>query len=331
MKRILLIATGGTIASKRTSSGLSPMLESDEILKYVPSLSGKCLIDTIQIFKLDSTNMEAKHWIMIGETIEKYYENYDGFVILHGTDTMAYTAAALSYLVQDAKKPIVITGSQRPIEGEVTDAKLNVSDSFLYAMDENSCGVNIVFDGHVIAGTRAKKTRSKSFNAFSSINYPDIAEVRNNKLIRYINQPMPLGPVRFYHTMNEKVFLLKLIPGQDARIFEFLKAYYDILIIESFGVGGIPSSEADSFIAAINDWIQSGKAIAMTTQVSHEGSDLGIYSVGSQVKDKFNIFEAYDMTLEALITKLMWIYADKKDDVLAKELFYRQINHDIIL
>ena len=330
MKHILLIATGGTIAAKRTDSGLAPMLESDEVLKYVPSLLGKCRIDTIQIFKLDSTNIEPNHWLKMAETIEKYYEDYDGFVMLHGTDTMAYTAAALSYLIQDAGKPIVITGSQRPIEGEVTDAKLNVSDSFLYAMDDNSYGVNIVFDGHVIAGTRARKTRSKSFNAFSSINYPDIAEVRNNKIIRYINDAKPPEPVKFYRSLNEKVFLLKLIPGQDAHIFKFLKTHYDILVLESFGVGGIPSNEADSFMAAIKDWLQSGKVIAMATQVPHEGSEMGIYSVGSRIKEEFNIFEAYDMTLEALVTKLMWLYR-QKDCQNAKELFYQPVNHDIII
>ena len=108
----------------------------------------------------------------MAEAIENQYERYDGFVIAHGTDTMAYTAAALSYLIQNNRRPIVITGAQKPINMDVTDAKTNLLDSFIYAADDDSQGVNIVFDGKVIVGTRAKKERAKSYNAFSSINFP---------------------------------------------------------------------------------------------------------------------------------------------------------------
>ena len=160
-KRVLLIATGGTIASKRSHHGLIPQITPEELVGYIPQVRDICEVDTIQLLNLDSTNVEPTHWKMMAHAIKEHYEDYDGFVIAHGTDTMAYTAAALSYLVQNSKKPIVITGAQKPIDLEITDAKSNLLDSFLYAADDASQGVQIVFDGNVIAGTRAKKNAFK--------------------------------------------------------------------------------------------------------------------------------------------------------------------------
>ena len=122
-KRILMIATGGTIASKRSETGLKPLITSDELLSYVPDARHFCQADAIQVLNIDSTNIQPEHWLLIARTIEDHYNQYDGFVICHGTDTMAYTAAALSYLIQNSPKPIVITGAQKPIDLEITDAK----------------------------------------------------------------------------------------------------------------------------------------------------------------------------------------------------------------
>ena len=166
MKKILLIATGGTIASGRTEEGLSPKIGAGELLQYVEEHREFCDVDVIQPFSLDSTNVYARHWLELAALVEKYYQEYEGFVISHGTDTMAFTAAALSYLVQDSRKPIVITGSQKPIDMPVTDARTNLLDSLRFAADARAHGVNIVFGGNVIAGTRAKKERSKSYDAF---------------------------------------------------------------------------------------------------------------------------------------------------------------------
>ena len=332
MKNILILTTGGTIASGKTDNGLAALMDSEEILSYVPSIYEICNIDTMQLFNLDSTNMEPKHWCIIAKSIKENYEKYDGFVVLHGTDTMSYTAAALSYLIQKSPKPIVITGSQRPIDNEITDGKMNLYDSLLYASDDNSHDVTIVFSGHVIAGTRARKTRTKSFNAFRSINFPDIAEIRNdNHIVRYIQRNEVLNGPEFHLTLNTRILVLKLIPGIDVRIFDYLKLHYDVIIIESFGVGGIPCNEVDSFMNAIADWVSSGKLLVVTTQVTHEGSDMAIYNVGSRIKNKYELIEAYDMTLESVITKLMWILSKTKDFKEIKELFYTSVNYDIIL
>ena len=186
MKQILLIATGGTIASKSTERGLAPQISAEEIIGYIPSAKEFCQIDTAAPFNLDSTNVNSRHWLELARLIEKKYEYYDGFVICHGTDTMAYTAAALSYLIQNNRKPVVITGAQRPIDLPITDARSNLLDSLRFASDDRAHGVSIVFGGKVIAGTRARKERSKSYNAFSSINYPDIASIHDQRIIFYI-------------------------------------------------------------------------------------------------------------------------------------------------
>ena len=171
-KQILLIGTGGTIASEMTDSGLAPGLQTDQLLSFVPAISDICQADCLQLLSMDSTNIAPSHWLQMARCIQEHYDCYDGFVLTHGTDTMAYTAAALSYLIQGSPKPIVLTGAQKPISFDSTDSKTNLSDAFRCA-SEDFPGVSIVFNSKVILGTRAKKTRSKSFQAFSSINYPD--------------------------------------------------------------------------------------------------------------------------------------------------------------
>ena len=196
MKKILLIGTGGTIASKPTDAGLTPMLDTEEILSYVPEVNGFCEVDAVQILNLDSTNMNPKHWLAIAEAVRVNYDRYDGFVISHGTDTMAYTAAALSYLIQNSPKPVVITGSQKSVFVRDTDARSNLEDAFCYASQERAHGVCIVFDGRAIVGTRARKMRTKSYNAFSSIDYPELALIRDGRVVHYIElETCKRGPV----------------------------------------------------------------------------------------------------------------------------------------
>ena len=166
MKKVLLIATGGTIASAYTQDGLAPRIAAGELLQYVEGYEAFCQVEVVQPFSLDSTNICPGHWLELAALIEGHYNDYDGFVICHGTDTMAFTAAALSYLVQNSRKPIIVTGAQKPIDLPVTDARTNLLDSLHFAAEDRAHGVNIVFGGSVIAGTRAKKERSKSYAAF---------------------------------------------------------------------------------------------------------------------------------------------------------------------
>ena len=328
-KKILLIATGGTIASKRSHHGLTPQITPKELISYIPQVTDICEVATLQLLNLDSTNMEPRHWSMMVQTIREHYEEYDGFVIAHGTDTMAYTAAALSYMIQYSAKPIVITGSQKPIDMEITDAKSNLLDSFLYASDSESQGVQIIFDGKVIAGTRAKKVRSKSYNAFSSIDYPFLAIIQDMNIMRYIPMLPYKEEVQFYDKMHDNVFLLKMIPGIRARVLESVFEHYDSIVVESFGVGGIPKSISEDFFRLCQKYPK--KLIVMATQVAHEGSDMTVYEVGRDIKAECRILESYDMTLESVIAKLMWIMANKdleRENV--EDIFYQSINYDLV-
>ena len=223
---------------------------------------------------------------------------------------MAYTASALSYLIQNSPKPIVLTGAQKPIGTEITDAKSNLRDSILYAADELSCGVQIVFSGKVILGTRAKKTRTFSFEAFSSINYPFIAELYDGKIIRYIVQDKTKMKPVFYHELNEKVYVVKLIPGISDSLLPTIFENYDGIILESFGTGGVPDSIQKAIFDNLDKYEAKNKVLVITTQVQNEGSDTDIYEVGVKLK-KYKYLEAADMTLEAALTKLMWILAKK--------------------
>ena len=331
MKKILFIATGGTIASKKTENGLTPQITPEELLSYIPEVEGLCEITAVNPFNLDSSNVVPENWSTLVKVVKEHYEDYDGFVIAHGTDTMAYTAAALSYMIQNSEKPIVITGAQRPINLDITDAKTNLSDSFYYACDDASQGVQIVFDGKVIAGTRAKKVRTKSYNAFSSINYPDIASIHDQKIIFYIDdKDQSTKPLVFYHEMNQKIFLLKLIPGIDGKVLDALFPSYSGLIIESFGVGGLPEYDGGHLYDVVRRGVERGKLVVMTTQVPNEGSDLTVYHVGGHLKSTLRLLEAYDMTTEAAVAKLMWIMGQTREFSEVERLFYQPVAQDIL-
>lgn len=327
-KRILLIGTGGTIASEMGENGLEPELTSRQLLRYVPDISGICEVDCVQLFSLDSTNIRPEHWLRIAKAVQESYEQYDGFVVSHGTDTMAYTAAGLSYLIQDSGKPIVLTGAQKPIGYETTDSKQNLRDAFTVAASDMS-GVLLVFNGKIIMGTRARKTRSKSFEAFSSINYPIIGMVQDGRLIQYIRQECG-APTRFYETLDPKVALLKLSPGIDCGVLEYLLERSSAVIIESFGVGGLPVYGTGNFYETVKRGLDAGKTVVLTTQVENEGSDLSVYHVGSSIKRNLSILEAYDMTTEAVIAKLMWILSRTTDRAEVARLFYTPVACDIL-
>ena len=325
MKTILLIGTGGTIASEVTDSGLAPELTTEQLLSHLPAISEICHADCVQLLNLDSTNMTPANWLEIAACIRERYGRYDGFVITHGTDTMAYSAAALSYLIQGSAKPIVLTGAQKPIGFDTTDSRVNLLDSFICACRGDMHGVMIVFNGRVILGTRARKTHSKSFDAFSSINYPHIADVRDGRVLQYIvpeYMPEPL----FSDVLDTRVSLMKLIPGAPEAQLEWLLQRSDALVIESFGVGGLPRGMHEAVHASARE----GKLIVMTTQVQNEGSDLAVYGTGRTLSEDPLILEAYDMTTEAAVTKLMWLLPRAKSQLDAARLFYTPVNKDIL-
>lgn len=298
MKRVLMIGTGGTIASEMTGAGLVPELTTDQFLKYVPAVRELCDVTCRQVCNIDSTNMSPAYWLEIARAIREAYSSFDGFVVCHGTDTMAYTAAALSYLVQQGPKPIVLTGSQKPINMDITDSKTNLLDSFVCACDGRIPGVQIVFGGAVI-------------------------------LVPYIRPQAQAEPV-FYDALNSRVALLKLIPGASAGQLRFLLDENDAVILESFGVGGVPSGETGEFYEVIRKASAKGKTVVVTTQVQNEGSDLSIYNVGHSLKNSLGVLEAFDMTTEAVVAKLMWLLALTDDPNEVQKLFYTPVANDIL-
>lgn len=331
MKKILLLATGGTIASTCTDEGgLGPELTAEKLLECVPDLEQHCHVDCRELFRIDSTNMTPQHWLAIADTIRREYDAYDGFVITHGTDTMAYTAAALSYLIQNSPKPILLTGAQKPIGTETTDSRINLRDAFLCASSDTVSGVCIVFNGLLLLGTRARKTRTMSFQAFSSINFPELAVIQDGRILQYISLPKS-GPPQFSDRINPSVGLLKLIPGIDIELLEFMLQRKSALIIESFGVGGLPSYDDGRFFEVLRrEGTDKGKVIVMTTQVQNEGSNIGVYNVGHRLKNVPYILEAYDMTTESVLAKMMWILGRTDDWEEISRLFYTPVAWDIL-
>jgi len=328
MKRILLIGTGGTIVSRPTDDGLAPSLSVDELLAKIPEIAGICKPDCIQLFNMDSTNIGPVHWLEIARTIRKHYADYDGFVIAHGTDTMAYTAAGLSYLIQDSRKSIVITGAQISVAQDDSDARRNMIDAFLCAADRESHGVLVVFSGSVILGTRARKNYTKRFAAFTSTNYPEVARIQSGKVIWFIPQ-VPSAGVRFYDNLDTNVGLVRLFPGMTEDVITFMTDRFNGLVVESFGVGGLP--EYYEFYTQIRRAGEKGTLIIMTTQVPNEGSDLELYKVGHRLMQEPNVLEARDMTSEAALAKLMWVLGQTRDLSTARELFCTPVANDTIV
>ncbi len=329
MKHILLIATGGTIASVQTETGLSPKISSEELIREVPEISELCKVSAVQLYRLDSTNMRPENWLEIARFIRREYHNYDGFLITHGTDTMAYASAMLYYLIQNSQKPIVLTGSQMSISERDTDARDNLLQAFRYVSDPDACGVHIVFDGKIISGTRARKNRTKSFNAFSSIDYPEVGIIRAGRVRHYIKEKYD-KPVQFYDALDSSVLVVKLIPGISASIFDYAAEHCHAVIIESFGVGGLPYYDSNEFADKIEMLISKGVRIVITTQVPHEGSDMSVYRVGLKIKQKYELPEAYDMTTEAVVAKVMWALPQTETAQEFRKLFRTPIGNDIV-
>jgi len=308
MKKILIIGTGGTIASKKHSLGLRPEIGIDELIRLADIPRDKCHLEGITVMNIDSTNMTPSGWVTIANSIAEHYDHYDGFVVTHGTDTMAYTSAALTYILHKLNKPVIITGSQYPITEVHTDAIQNLTDAVYFAM-ENIKGVFICFDGDLIAGTRAIKVKTKSYDAFESVNFPVVAHIKHQKVqydSRVLEQFLPgeqPEPLEVWSDYNDRILVIKLIPGMHPDIFDFIKAHYDGVIIESFGLGGIPDNEYN-ISGKIRELIQSGIVVVLTTQCLEEGVEYGIYEVGSQLpRDKVII--AGDFNTETLVAKTM--------------------------
>ncbi len=236
------------------------------------------------IMNIDSSNMTPNCWVKIAQAVYDAYNDYDGFVITHGTDTMAYTSAALTYMLEGLNKPVIVTGSQYPIAQEYTDAVHNLNDAIHFAV-EDLAGVFVVFDGKLISGPRAMKVKTRSYDAFESVNFPYIAEIQHDKIQykRFVfSKFKPKDTKLVLHPeVDRSVIIIKLFPGIDPKIFNYIKENYRGVIIESFGIGGVPFENVD-IASEVGNMINSGMCVMMTTQCLEEGVDFEVYEVGKK-------------------------------------------------
>ena len=302
-KKILLLTTGGTIASVPGCDGLEPH-RSGVMERELEQLRTYYDIAVEDVMCLDSSNIQPQQWQQIAETVFRLRGSYDGIVISHGTDTMAYTASAVSFMLPDIDIPVVFTGSQLPLAAVVSDGPDNLRTAFSMAA-AGYPGVFLAFDRRVMLGCRAVKVRATDFSAFESINAQYAARVTGLGLTvdeRVI--PRVKGPARLVSTISDEVFLLKLTPGLSPKIFEALADMgYKGIVIEAFGLGGV--NILNEGLSAIRSAVEKGISVVITTQCLYDSSDLRVYQVGNRLL-QLGVIQGRDMTTEAAMTKLMW-------------------------
>ncbi len=325
MKHILLLSMGGTIASVPTETGLSPAFSPQEMLRLIPALEGLCEISTEEVASLDSTNIQPEEWITLAKRIFDNLNAYDGFVVSHGTDTMAYTAAALSYMLQGLHKPVILTGAQLPIHYPGSDGKANLLNAFRAAV-VGAPGVYIAFDGIIISGTRASKLYSENFAAFQSINAPVAGVIQEGDIFQAGRaifthpQPFPETEPKLMPYADPRVFVYKLIPGADPSIVDMaVKLGYRGILLEAYGAGGVPNYRRD-FLPSISRATQAGVVVLCATQCIYDGTRSDIYTVSSLPRSAGAI-STEDRTVEASAVKLMWALGQTDDAAVAIELF----------
>lgn len=304
MKRILMLATGGTIAAGESEEGLVPKTTGQQMLDVIPELATLCEVDCKNILNLDSTNIQPEEWVVMAQAAFKGMQDYDGIVITHGTDTMAYSAAALSTMLIDPGVPVVLTGSQLPIGEPGTDAVRNIHDAFLTALGAPA-GVYITFGGRVIDGLYATKARTAGFDAFISVNRPYAGKIEDGKLtLSNLNTKAGQNEPKLDDRFDTRVLLFKLIPGFDPALLQAaLDLGYKGVVIESFGPGGLTYYRRD-LLPAVEKLIAAGVIVAITTQCLYDGCDMTHYAVGIKAL-KTGVIPAGDLTTEALVIKMM--------------------------
>ena len=302
-KNTLLLTTGGTIASLPGGEGLEPQ-RSDVMERELEQLRTYYDITVRDIICLDSSNIRPEEWQLIARSIFENRKGFDGIVISHGTDTMAYTASAVTFMLPDIDLPVVFTGSQLPLADVLSDGPDNLRTAFAMAASGKP-GVFLAFDRKVMLGCRAVKVRASGFSAFQSINARYAGIVSNLGLVldnRVLRQPKAEPLLR--DGISREVFLLKLTPGLNPAVFDMLAAMgYKGIVIEAFGLGGF--NVLNQGLKGIRRAVEDGLSIVVTTQCLYDSADLRVYQVGQKLLE-MGVIQGRDMTTEAAMTKLMW-------------------------
>lgn len=316
--RILIIYTGGTIGMiENSETGALQPFDFTHLIDNVPKIKKlDYVINNIQFNPpIDSSNMSPMHWRDIAVAIEENYDTYDGFVVLHGTDTMAFTASALSFMLENLHKPVIITGSQLPI-GEVrTDGEENLITSLQIAAARDSQGepmvqeVAILFENYLWRGNRSTKMSADNFNAFKSNNYPPLAKIGlgihfNEEALYRVPSKRPL---KVRYTMDTNVMFVNLYPGMSEKILTHILHTPDIkgVVVKTYGAGNAPSDKW--FTDAIHDAVERGIVVLNVTQCVNGGIDSSRYVTGDCLI-KAGVVSGRDITSEAAITKMMYLF-----------------------
>lgn len=307
MKRLLLLHTGGTLGMthRDLQGALRPPEEASELLSGLPATRAIADIDVRILFNLDSSNMGIPEWQEIAAVIEAEIDRYDGFVIIHGTDTMVYTASALSFMLSNLPKPVILTGAQRPLSEIRTDARNNLISALeLATMDVPEVG--IFFNHSLYRGNRAKKLSIHEFDAFASPNYPALAEVGLEIALNAPAIRRPAGLFRVHREFSDRVLSLRLTPGMDCELLTpFLEGAAEVIVLEAFGAGNVPTGEK-SLIPFIERATERGKLVALVSQAPSGTVDLGLYECGV-LAARAGAVSCGDMTVEAACVKLMFL------------------------
>ena len=310
MRKVLVIGTGGTISCVKTENGLAPGRSVSELIKDIDL---PVEIHSEQLFELDSTNMTPRHWEQLARHIHKRYDEFDGFVITHGTDTMAYGAAALSVLIQNSRKPVIFTGSMKPMTEENSDAPENLRDAIGFAADEHTYGTGIVFHGEMIDGRRAHKHETENWTSFCTVDHSTLGYV--DYATKKIYYPWEYsGETTFYEHLSDDVFLAKLIPGQWLYVPENAQA----VILEGYGAGGVPDYLFNDVEALTN----KGVYVIIGTQCEHGGTRLSEYAVGQRAMKSLPLLETGAMSTEYAVARVQWALAHSDNYEDFKRLFY---------
>ncbi len=325
-KKILLLTTGGTIASIPGGEGLEPH-RSGVMERELELLRSYYDITVLDVMCLDSSNIRPEEWQLIAREIFEHRAGFDGIVVSHGTDTMAYTASAATFMLPDVDVPVVFTGSQLPLADMLSDGPDNLRTAF--AMAASGCpGVFLAFDRKVMLGCRAVKVRASGFSAFESVNARYAAQVSNLGLVVDKSVlPERTGEPRLCTELNKNVFLLKLTPGLNPAVFDMLAAMgYKGIVIEAFGLGGV--NVLNKGLRGIHRCVEDGVSVVVTTQCLYDSSDLRVYQVGNKLLD-LGVIQGRDMTSEAAMTKLMWALGQGMEPHEIAKLFTQNLAGEI--
>ena len=327
-KKILLLTTGGTIASMPGGEGLEPQ-RSEVMEREIDQLRTYYDITVRDVMCLDSSNITPGEWKTIAAAIFEQRQGFDGIVVSHGTDTMAYTTSAITFMLPNIDLPVVFTGSQLPLANMLSDGPDNLRTAFAMAATGHP-GVFLAFDRQVMLGCRAVKVRASGFSAFASINARYAGQVSNMGLV--VDKavlPRPRGEAKLCPALSQEVFLLKLTPGINPAIFDMLAAMgYKGIVIEAFGLGGF--NMLGRGLRGIRRAIEDGVSVVITTQCLYDSADLGVYQVGSKLL-QLGVIQGRDMTSEAAMAKLMWAIGQGMDQDQIAKLFRQNLAGEVTI